>query len=162
MKMLGPEMYKLTFDAKGYAVVCQKGTTKFSGLACSKLPKLYIISADGSILYVGITKQRLSARLRLGFSAAGQTGYYGYAWRHKFTKAMLTVWAHEDAPGEDSVRDIETVEAEVVFLARTHLREWPLGQTEIHFHQSTHMHRRVAEKIWKELSTRSGDPKSEH
>lgn len=79
MKMLWPETYKLTFNAKGYSVACQKGTAKFSGLACSKLPKLYVISAKDSILYVGITRQRMSARLRLGFNAAGQTGYYRYA-----------------------------------------------------------------------------------
>jgi hypothetical protein len=152
MKMLGPETYKLRFDAKGYTVACQKGSAKFSGLACSKLPKLYVISAKGSILYVGITRQRMSARLRLGFSAAGQTGYYGYAWRHKFTEAMLRIWAHEDAPSEDPVRDIETVEAEVVFLARKISGAWPLGQTEIHFHPSTDVHREVATTIWNAIS----------
>lgn len=153
MKMLGPETYKLTFDAKGYTVTCQRGTAKFSGLACGKLPKLYVISAKGSILYVGITRQRMSARLRLGFNAAGQTGYYGYAWRHKFTEAMLSIWAHENAPSEDPVRDIETVEAEVVFLARMFSGAWPLGQTEIHFHPSTDVHREVATTIWNVIGT---------
>ncbi len=152
MKMLGPETYNLTFDAKGYTIACQKGTVKFSGLACSKLPKLYVISAEGSILYVGITRQRMSDRLRLGFSAAGQTGYYGYAWRHKFSKAILSIWVHEDAPSEDPMRDIETVEAEVVFLARMNSGAWPRGQTEIHFHPSTNVHRDVATSIWNAIS----------
>ena len=161
MKVLGPETYKLTFDAKGYTVSCQKGTAKFSGLACSKLPKLYIISAKNSILYVGITRQRMSARLRMGFSAAGRGGYYGYAWRHKFREALLRIWAHERVSNENSLRDIETVEAEVVFLARKISGAWPLGQTEIHFHRSTEAHREVAREIWNELSTRSRDSKSQ-
>ena len=43
-------------------------------------------------------------------------------------------------------RDIETVEAEVVYLIRS-AGQWPEFQTEIHFHPSTPVHRKVAEEI---------------
>jgi phospholipase/lecithinase/hemolysin len=42
--------------------------------------------------------------------------------------------------------DIETVEAEVVFLIRC-AGQWPQYQTEIHFHPSTAVHRDIAASI---------------
>jgi hypothetical protein len=72
-------------------------------------------------------------------------GYHGYAWRHHHAKAMLDVWCHEDARDRDTI-DIETIEAEVVFLIRG-AGQWPLHQTEIHFHPSTQQHRVVAAEI---------------
>jgi hypothetical protein len=52
---------------------------------------------------------------------------------------------HEDAP-HGSTLDIETVETEVVFLIRA-AGQWPLHQTEIHFHPSKQMHRDVAASV---------------
>src|SRR6266481_5091673 len=98
MKITGPERYKLSFDAAKFAVTCGRGTPKFSGLATSKRPKLYIVSVDGNPIYVGITRQSMRNRIRLGFSATGETGYHGYAWRHNYTQAILDIWCHEDAP----------------------------------------------------------------
>jgi hypothetical protein len=43
-------------------------------------------------------------------------------------------------------RDIETVEAEVVYLIRS-AGQWPKFQTEIHFYPSTPHHRKMAAKI---------------
>src|SRR6266481_2316716 len=71
----------------------------------------------------------------------------GYAWRHNYTQAVLDIWCHEDAPPENPDRDIETIEAEVVFLARL-AGQWPAGQTEIHFHPSAQEHREAAARIW--------------
>jgi hypothetical protein len=48
--------------------------------------------------------------------------------------------------------DIETLEAEIVFLARC-AGQWPEGQTEIHFHPSTEEHREIAANIWRYLTT---------
>jgi hypothetical protein len=42
--------------------------------------------------------------------------------------------------------EIETVEAEVVFLIRN-ADQWPLHQTEIHFHPSTQVHREAAAAV---------------
>jgi len=41
---------------------------------------------------------------------------------------------------------METVEAEVAFLIRR-AGQWPSGQTEIHFHPSEQMHRKLAEAV---------------
>lgn len=153
MRIVGPDHYKLSFDTKKFTVTCLKGTTKFSGLATSKLPKLYIVSINGQAQYVGITRQSMRNRLRSGFTATGKHGYHGYAWRSGCTEATLDIWFHEDAPTESTDRDIETVEAEVVFLARL-AGQWPAGQTEIHFHPSTQVHRDVAAAIWRTATGR--------
>jgi hypothetical protein len=147
MRIAGPETYKLTFDSEKYAVLCSKGTTKFTGLATSKLPKLYIVVSETKPIYVGITRQYMRARFRLGFKATGENGYHGYAWRRELRQAQLFIWAHEDAPAVNAERDVETVEAEIVFLARL-AGQWPEYQTEIHFHPSNQIHRDVAAQIW--------------
>jgi hypothetical protein len=53
---------------------------------------------------------------------------------------------HADASEANPCRDIETVEAEVVFLIRSK-GQWPLFQTEIHFHESSEQHRMIAAAI---------------
>lgn len=150
MDLIGPERYKLTFDAHSFAVTCPRGSAKLSGLATSALPKLYIVSVEGELIYVGITKQSVRNRLRFGWNAGGANGYYGYALRRAFTEAYLDIWGHRDAPSENPCLDIETVEAEVVFLIRC-AGEWPQFQTEIHFHPSSAEHRRVAAEIVKTM-----------
>jgi hypothetical protein len=146
MKITGPDHYKLSFNAVNFTVVSPRGTAKFSGQATSNIPKLYVVSVDELPIYVGVTKQSMRNRLRLGWKAAGVGGYYGYPWRHKFSEADLDIWYHEDAPSEGPPIDIETVEAEVVFLIRAR-GQWPESQTEIHFHVSTQEHRDIASAI---------------
>ncbi len=152
MKIAGPERYKLCFDADKFVVTCSRGTPKFSGLATRKLPKLYVVSIEAKLIYVGITRQSMRTRFRGGFTASGENGYHGYAWRHCFTEAMLDIWCHEDAPPQNSDRDMETIEAEVVYLARREGDQWPEGQTEIHFHPSAPEHREIANSIWRTVT----------
>lgn len=109
------------------------------------MPKLYIVSISGKPVYVGYTKRDVRCRLRDGWNATGQHGYHGYSWRHGNDSAVLSVWCHMDAVGRNEI-DIETVEAEVVFLIRS-AGQWPEFQTEIHFHPSTPVHRKVAADI---------------
>lgn len=94
---------------------------------------------------MGHTKRSVRARLYEGWNATGKHGYHGYRVRHGNAKAVLSIWCHMDAVDRNE-RDIETVEAEVVFLIRS-LGQWPEFQTEIHFHQSTKIHRKIAEDI---------------
>jgi hypothetical protein len=145
MRIEGPERYRLTFTPDSFTVLCSKGSNKFSGIATLKLPKLYIVSVGGKPIYVGTTKQVIRNRLRLGWAATGESGYYGYAWRHGNTAAELDVWCHMDAIGRNEL-DIETVEAEVVFLIRQ-AGQWPAHQTEIHFHPSEAAHGEAATSI---------------
>jgi hypothetical protein len=146
MRISGPERYKLSFDAISFVVECKNGTPNFSGISTSKKPKLYIVSVDGKPIYVGVTRQPIRNRLRFGWSASGANGYHGYAWRHHMKEANIDIWCHDDAATEDSNLEIETVEAEVVFLIRS-AGQWPLYQTEIHFHPSTPAHREVAAAV---------------
>lgn len=138
--------YKLSFDSSKFSVVCPLGRAKFSGLATSKLPKLYVASVEGKPIYVGITKQSIRNRLRIGWMANGKAGYYGYAWRHKFSAADLDIWCHTNPAKDGECLDIETVEAELVYLIRQ-AGQWPPFQTEIHFHPSTETHRAIAAQI---------------
>jgi hypothetical protein len=143
MKLIGPERFDLTFDAK-------KCSAKFSQLANSSIPKLYVVVADSQVIYVGIAKRAMRDRLYGGWNATGKNGYHGYAWRHTHTQAQIFVWYHEDA-SDDPLLDLETVEAEVVFLVRN-AGQWPCGQTEIHFHPSGKEHRELASNILSSLA----------
>jgi len=138
LRISGPEHFKLTFDAK-------RCDANLSRSANTDLPKLYVVTANRELIYVGVTKRPMRARLYDGWNANGKSGYHGYAWRHTHRQADLYVWFQEDAP-EGSLLDLETVEAEVAFLVRS-MGQWPCGQTEIHFHPSGIEHRELAEAI---------------
>jgi len=146
MDIVGPDRYYLTFNAESFSVQCPRGTDKFSGIATSKMPKIYVVSAKNKPIYVGVTRQSMRNRLRGGWDASGMHGYHGYAWRYEHEAACLDIWAQRDAPDENPNLELETVEAEVVFLIRC-AGQWPLSQTEIHFHPSTSEHRRAATEI---------------
>jgi len=146
MDILDAERYMMKFDAAKYAVVCPKGTRKFSGLGTRRTPKLYVVGQDRWPIYVGVTQQRMSDRLRSGFAAKGAGGYHGYAWRHVHTAAWLDVWCLAGEPISPTQRDAETVEAEIVFRIRQ-AGQWPMHQTEIHFHPSNDEHRRIADRV---------------
>jgi len=109
-------------------------------------PKLYIVARRGRPIYVGITNQPIRARLRLGWTADGTHGYYGYAFRHHLKAADLFVWFHPQVRGKAPIRDLETVEAEVAYLVRKR-GQWPAFQTEIHFYPSRATHRRAAQSV---------------
>jgi hypothetical protein len=152
VKLVGPDRYFLSFNAEKFIVSSSGGKGKFCGFATSRLPKLYIVSVGSQPIYIGVTRQPMRARFRVGFNAKGEGGYHGYAWRHNFTKATLDIWCQQDAPVKKPERDMETVEAEVVFLARR-AGQWPAGQTEIHFHPSNKKHRKAAAAIWRTVTT---------
>ena len=151
MKLLGPDRFDLTFDARDFKVASTSGETRFTGRSAGRIPKLYVMSAQGRPFYVGVTTQPMRARLRLGFKADGSTGYHGYKWRHSLRRATLEIWYHP-RPGSDAAfRDLETIEAETVFLLRSELKQWPQYQTEIHFYRSTPSHRHAAAAVLNHL-----------
>lgn len=149
MQLRGPERYLLTFDASvddRCVVRCAQGTAKFSGIASERSHKLYVVSRENWPIYVGVTTQRMSTRLRLGFTAKGASGYHGYAWRRTFKDAVLDIWAPTPGSGNLTKLDAETIEAEIVHLIRLK-GQWPQWQTEIHFHPSNEVHRQIAASI---------------
>jgi hypothetical protein len=157
MKLVGPDRYKLSFDAQAFTVLCSKGTNRFSGLATCNKPKLYIASVGEQPVYVGVTRQPMRNRLRFGWNATGAGGYHGYAWRHPFKEANLDIWCDDGATDKQSLLEMETIEAEVVFLIRC-AGQWPAFQTEIHFHPSNLIHRKLAADVIAKYQFQPGQP----
>jgi hypothetical protein len=153
LKLAGPVRYHVSIvpgsDGKLFQIKDGDGKPKFSKPATSNLPKLYIVTVEGhkAPIYVGITKQSMRTRLRLGCTADGRTGYHGYAWRHVHPEVALDLWCNTDPDAQKSWRDIETVEGEIVFLIRQMGGQWPSNQTEIHFRPSEPYQREAAETI---------------
>ena len=146
MKLSGPDKYQLTITDRSASVRASDGTLHFVAPATARgKPKLYVVSKAGFLLYVGVTNQPMSARLRGGLMADGTHGYHGYSWGRENDTMCLDIWYLD---GEDTKPiDLETIEAEVVFLYRHDSGQWPQAQTEIHFHQSGTIHRECARQI---------------
>ena len=107
------------------------------------MPKLYMVKNGREIFYVGITSQGISSRLRYGFKAAGEKGYYGYKWKDKITEAELLVWCFSGS----TPKHIEAIEAELVYFIREKTGRWPKYQMEIHFHGASESEKQVAKSI---------------
>jgi len=60
-------------------------------------------------------------RLRLAWRPGGKCAY---AWRHRVTNATPDLWYHSDAAPSDDCLDVETDEAEIVYLIRA-ADQWP-------------------------------------
>jgi len=95
--LTGPERYDLTLTPTAYTL-----DRKFCGFACKKkLPKLYVVAVEGQVVYVGVTRQPMSNRLRYGFkprvrgdimAMLGETSTRGSAYtcgRHRKTPILL-------------------------------------------------------------------------
>ena len=147
MKLDGPDRYYLVVLKRRFSIKKALGEHQLSHRATGRSPKLYVVHDHGRPIYVGITKQPIAARLRLGWSADGRHGYHGYAWRHALRAVGLDIWYQTLAGLGGRLDDIETVEAEVVYLPRRRYRQWPEFQTEIHFHNSTTAHRKIARQV---------------
>ena len=107
------------------------------------IPKLYIVKNGSEIFYVGITSQGISSRLRYGFKAAGEKGYYGYKWKDKITEAELLIWSFPNR----TQKHVEAIEAELVYFIREKTGKWPKYQMEIHFHGTSESEKQVARSI---------------
>lgn len=106
------------------------------------LYKLYIVKQGEDIIYVGTTKQDIRKRLRYGFSAKGEHGYYGYKWKG-LDAVDLLVWCFPDSNKDH----VEAIEAELVYFIRERTGYWPKYQMEIHFHRASESEMQVAKSI---------------
>jgi hypothetical protein len=149
MRFEGPVRYRIVIlPGPGlFEITGTDGNPKLPAEARSSLPKLYVVTVDEAPIYVGVTRQSIRSRLRFGFAAKGEHGYHGYRWRHHYNEVALDLWCNVDTSGENPMLDVETIEAEIVFLIRQQTGEWPAHQTEIHFHPSKPDHRGIAETI---------------
>ena len=107
------------------------------------IPKLYMVKHGSEIFYVGITSQSISSRLRYGFKAAGEKGYYGYKWKDQITEAELLIWCLPSS----TPKHVEAIEAELVYFIREKTGKWPKYQMEIHFHRASDKQRKTARAI---------------
>lgn len=122
---------------------------KFPAPATTRgIAKLYTVSSDDSLLYVGIAKQPMSARLGYGFKANGKGGYHGYKWKFMEKTLRLTVWTAKLHGLYAPLEEMETIEAEVAFTCRQVSGQWPTHQHEIHFSPSEQWHRDAATRIY--------------
>ncbi len=119
--------------------------------------KIYVISDNLQIIYVGVTSQSIGTRLRTGQDhfKNPKNGYYGYKWLNEDRNLYLDIFVSEESEIREDNEFIETVEAEVAYLVRNLDGQWPANQTEIHFHPSSEKHRRAALFIVNAIKNRS-------
>jgi hypothetical protein len=157
MKLRPPQTYAIEMPEEGpYRLFNEGKACKFSEPASTgKHPKLYTLSVEGKLIYVGIASQPMSSRLSFGFRASGKGGYHGYKWKLLRHRIVLCVWTAEHEGKSVELRELETVEAEVAFLCRQQSGQWPAYQHEIHFYPSLPLHREAALQIYGHAIQRS-------
>ena len=150
MKLNNPQKYDLKIDKDLSYTLMQKGNicTFSKPLTVRGIAKLYTISQNKKLYYVGIAKQPMSSRINGGLKAKGKNGYSGYKWKNIKGNLQLNVWTAEEDGKYISFNEIEIIEAEVAYLCRNISNNWPKYQHEIHFHQSKNKHRKLAKTIY--------------
>ena len=149
MVLNNPIEFELVLSGGVYQLLRDSSPVKFTKpLSTRGVAKLYTVSIAGSLAYVGISQQPMSSRLRYGFRADGANGYHGYKWKGHEGVVRLSVWTATVGGDYVSLRELETVEAEVAFLCRLNGGQWPAHQHEIHFFASEQRHRDAALKIY--------------
>lgn len=148
--MLGvPLEYEVIISDGWYRLYQEGNECKFSNPATTRgIPKLYTVSCDGSLLYVGIARQPMAARLSHGFKACGLKGYHGYKWKFLEATLKLTIWTAKINGIYAPLHQMEIIEAEVAFICRQESGQWPTHQHEIHFSTSELWHREAAAEIY--------------
>jgi hypothetical protein len=156
MMLNEPQDYTLELvDAGSYRLHTEAGVGSFSKPSTVRgLAKLYTVSDAGVLFYVGIAEQPMSSRLRVGFNASGKGGYHGYKWKGLGHRLALSVWTAQVSGRPASLREMETVEAEVAFRCREQSGQWPAYQHEIHFYPSLSEHRSAAQRIYDHAAVR--------
>ena len=158
MKLNDPQNYTLRLHPEaGYELSQGSKKVTFSKPASTRgVAKLYTLSHAGKLLYVGIAQQPMSGRLNFGFKADGKGGYHGYKWKHLTQKLKLSIWTAASNEEYASLREMETIEAEVAYLCRHNSGQWPEYQHEIHFFFSSSIHRKASMKIYNHAISENG------
>lgn len=132
------EVFDLHYDSQEPPCVAatQPG---FQGAAAQVGYKIYALVNAAGVQYVGCTRTSMGARLRLGHQRFHHP-HGGYQWLRlpglrlfvfPLPTSLLALHAaHHPKPSQLA----ERIEAELVYAVRHHTGQWPLHQTEIHFH----------------------------
>ena len=149
MKLNDPHDYELKLSSGTYVLLRDSKTAKFQAPVSTRgIAKLYTLSDESGLVYVGIAQQPMASRLGYGFRANGKSGYHGYKWKILEGTLRLSIWTAMDKDSYVPLRELETIEAEVAFLCRQESGQWPAHQHEIHFYKSEITHRDAAAKIY--------------
>jgi hypothetical protein len=150
IRLYDPQVYELKPKQGGsYKLSTASRVTQFAKPASTRgVAKLYTVSHDRKLIYVGITRQPMSSRLSYGFKANGKGGYNGYKWKNLRHELSLSIWTASTGEDNLNLREMEIIEAEVAFLCREQSDQWPEFQHEIHFYASLPQHRKAAAKIY--------------
>lgn len=144
-----PLDFELALSGGWYRLSRNDVNCKFSAPATIRgVAKLYTISCDDSLLYVGIAQRSMAARLNHGFKANGAGGYHGYKWKFLETNLKLSIWTAQLHGKYAPLYVMGTIEAEVAFICRQRSGQWPTHQHEIHFSPSEQWHREAALRIY--------------
>ena len=153
----GPNVYRIkVLEDFSYSIIQIGKLAKrnFTNPETTDVQKLYILHKSNKILYVGITAQSMSSRIGPGLKSSGVKGYYGYPWKHRRDWMTLSIWHLGNNNDYLEIKsEFETIEAELVFLIRKNKLQWPPEQSEIHFHASKKVHRELANKIYKYITS---------
>jgi hypothetical protein len=154
--MQGPFKYKIKIN-NGRIVT--KGTFKFP--VTVKNPKIYVLSKNYDVIYVGVTSQPIRSRLRMGENhyKKPKNGYSGYKWLIENGIFDISIWICDEVEENESKQYIETIEAEIAYLIRKNNKQWPKYQNEIHFHESTKEQRLCADTIFKSIKKKDDNYK---
>jgi hypothetical protein len=149
LRLASPQQYTIQLHDGGYKLSSNGVQCKFEAPASTRgVAKLYTLSRNRSLVYVGIAKQPMSSRLNHGFKANGKGGYHGYKWKLLRDPLKLSVWTAQGAETGATIRELEIVEAEVAFLCRQQSGQWPEYQHEIHFYPSAERHHTAAKTVY--------------
>lgn len=109
--------------------------------------KIYVLTADKKVLYIGTTKSSLKSRLNSGLKANGKNGYHGYKWKNQ-REIRIFVWNFTELDKYQT----ENIEAELAFNVRNKTGKWPKFQNEIHFNNSyEEKGKKIAEKMYEQI-----------
>jgi len=147
VNIASPNRYEIKISKTDYKCISVNGKTTAHFITPdtnAKKQKLYVLRNSGDVYYVGVTSLSMSSRLRSGYRAKGEHGYYGYKWIGKIPRAELLVWCFTKS---HQLR-AEAIEGELVYLIRNRTGKWPKYQMEIHFHpDASDKEKRFAETL---------------
>lgn len=109
--------------------------------------KIYVLTADKKVLYIGTTKSSLKSRLNSGLRASGKNGYHGYKWKNE-KNIRIFIWNFSEL----NKYQTENIEAELAYNVRSKTGKWPKFQNEIHFNNSyEEKGKKIANKMYEQV-----------
>ena len=109
--------------------------------------KIYVLTSNKKVLYIGTTKSSLKSRLNSGLKANGKNGYHGYKWKDE-KNIRIFVWNFDKLDKYQT----ENIEAELAFTVRNKTGKWPKFQNEIHFNNSyEEKGKKIANKMYERI-----------